>query len=78
MPRFFFHLHNDIDTHDEEGRDLPDIDAARRSAEHDARNMAAESVRAGHLVLDHFVEVTGEEGRPLFRVTFGEVVEIRR
>ena len=77
MPRYFFHLHNDLDVRDEEGRDLPDIETAHSVAEDDARTMAAESVRMGHLTLAHFVEVTGQEGRPLFRVTFGEVVEIR-
>jgi len=77
MPRFFFHLHNDLESADDEGRELPDIEAARRAAEQDARDMAAESVRAGHLTRSHFVEVAGEDGEPRFCVTFGEVVEIR-
>ena len=76
MPRYYFHLYNDVETHDEEGRDLASIDAARRAAEEDARHMAAESVRSGRLQLDHFVEVAAENGEPLFRVTFGDVVEI--
>jgi hypothetical protein len=76
VPRYFFHLHNDVETHDEEGRDLADIDAARRAAEEDARHMAAESVRGGCLPLGHFVEVADEDGQSLFRVTFGEVVKI--
>jgi hypothetical protein len=76
VPRYFFHLYNDLEVRDDEGRDLPDIDAACRAAEEDARHMAAESVRAGHLPLDHFVEVTDADGNPLFRVTFGQVVEI--
>ena len=76
MPCYFFHLHNDLQTRDEEGRELASFDAARRAAEEDARHMAAESVRAGHLQLDHFVEVTAEDGQPLFRVTFGDVVRV--
>jgi hypothetical protein len=78
MPRYFFHLHNDLDVRDEEGRELPDIESALRAAGEDARTMAAESVRMGHLNLAHFVEVTGPDGRPLFRVTLGEVVEIKK
>ena len=76
MPRYFFHLHNDYDTHDDEGRELSDLHAARRCAEEDARAMAAESVRDGHLNLSHFVEVADEGGAPFFRVTFGEVVRL--
>jgi hypothetical protein len=77
MPRFFFHLHNDMDVLDEEGRDMPSVQAARHAAEEDARTMAAESVRTGRLVLDHFIEVASETGQALFRVRFGEVVEVR-
>ena len=76
MPRYFFHLHNDLEVVDDEGRDLPGLEAARRAAEDDARQMASESVRQGHLDLAHFVEVTGDDGHPLFRVKFGEVVRI--
>jgi hypothetical protein len=76
VPRFFFHLHNDLDTCDEEGRDLPDLAAARSAAEEDARHMAAESVREGRLNTSHFVEVSGDDGQSLLRVTFGEVVKI--
>jgi hypothetical protein len=77
MPRYFFHLHNDEDTLDEEGRELPDIDAARREARADARHMAAESVSStGRLDRSHFVAVTRADGKLLFRVTFGEAVAI--
>ena len=76
MPRYFFHLHNDIDVTDDEGRELADESAARSAAHDDARQMAGESVQHGHLNLDHFIEVADDEGRPLFRVTFREVVTI--
>ena len=76
MPQFFFHLFNDEITLDDEGRNLADLPAARACAIDDARQMAAESVRAGHLDLSHYVEVTGDDRQPLFRVTFGEVVQI--
>jgi hypothetical protein len=76
MPRYFFHLHNDIDVHDDEGRVLRDLDEARRCAEQDAREMAAESVREGKLNVAHHVDVTDEAGTLLFSVTFGQVVTV--
>lgn len=74
---FYFHLHNDVHTQDESGRDLPDAAAARAVAEDEARAMAAESVKVGHLDLSHNVEVADENGDTLFAVTFGDVVAIR-
>lgn len=74
--RFFFHLHNDIETRDEEGRDLPNADAALALARNEARLMAAESVRTGHLDLSHNIEVTDESGATCFRVSFGDVLAI--
>ena len=76
MPRYFFHLHNDVDALDDEGRELPNVDAARRCAEEDARQMAGESARHGHIDRAHYVEVADDTGNSLFRVTFGEVVRI--
>lgn len=76
MPRFFFHLHNDVDSFDEEGRELPDIAAAREAAMLDARAMAAESVRLGHLDPSHYVAVTDENGDTLFCTSFREAVTI--
>lgn len=74
--RFYFHLYNDIDARDEEGTELADIAAARAVAEEEARTMAAESVKKGHLDLSHFVEVSNAAGTTLFKVTFGNVVEV--
>lgn len=74
---FYFHLHNDIHTVDEEGCELPDAEAARAQAEDEARVMAAESVRSGHLDLSHYVEVADESGETLFKVRFGDVVCVR-
>jgi len=75
MARFYFHLYNDIVSKDEEGRELPNVEAARHDAQEDARDMAAESVRDGQLNLSHYVEVADESG-PLFRVTYGDVVTV--
>ena len=74
--KFHFNLSDDVYTQDEDGRDLPDIHAARRYAETNAKIMAAESVRNGLLNLLHYVEVTDGAGDFLLKVTFGEVVAV--
>jgi hypothetical protein len=74
--RFYFHLHNDLDTLDEEGAELANEQAAKDHALKEARVMAAESVRLGTLNLSHFVAVTDSEGKPRFKVKFGEAVDI--
>lgn len=76
--RYFFHLHNDIDVRDDEGVDLPDLDTARRRAVQYACEMAAESVRDGHLVLSHSIEVTDEAGDRVFSLSFADAVQIDR
>jgi hypothetical protein len=76
MARYFFHLHNDVETRDEEGVELPDLTAARRVAEHEARTIAAESVAHGRLCLGHSIEVADESGATVLVVRFGEVVEV--
>lgn len=43
-----------------------------------AREMAAESVRQGHLVLDHRIEVTNELGHTIGTVRFRDVIEVRQ
>jgi GTP cyclohydrolase III len=74
--RFFFHLHNDLDTRDDEGRELPDEGAALASAREEARVLAAESVREGALNLAHYIAITDATGATVGTVTFGDVVEI--
>ena len=76
MPHFYFHLHNDLEALDPEGRDLPDLAAARDAATRAVRELAAETVAEGRLNLGHFVEVADGAGEPLFRVAFGDVITI--
>jgi hypothetical protein len=77
MPRYFFNLRNSTSTNDEEGRILPDIEAARIAARANAINMAAVSVLEERLFNPrHHIEVTDEAGEVLFTVSFGEVVKV--
>jgi hypothetical protein len=77
MPRYYFHLHNDLTATDDEGRELSGPGAARRAAEEDAREMAARSVQhEGRLNLAHYIEITDERGESVARVHFGDAVAI--
>ena len=77
MRRYFFHLFNSDTALDEEGEELPNDAAAFQEAITNARVMAAESVRKGHLILDHRIEVTCDDGRTLGNVYFRDVVQVR-
>jgi hypothetical protein len=74
--RYYFHLHNDVQSRDEEGRDLPSLEAARLVAVDEARVMAAESVGEGHLDLGHHIKVEDESRTIQFEVTFGDAVTV--
>ena len=77
MPRYFFHLHNDIEALDDEGVDLPNLDAARAVARHSVQFAAAQSIKdKAHLVLDHRIDIADESGTILETVRFGDVVTV--
>jgi hypothetical protein len=76
MPPYYFHLYNDMVVMDEEGRELPDMAAAREHAIEGARSLMAEQIMAGRLRLQHRIEVADEEGRVLMTIPFRELVNI--
>jgi hypothetical protein len=77
MPRYFFHIFNHEIVMDEEGIDLPDLEAAREVALDSARDLVCESVHQGHLNLDHRLEVNDENGETLIVLTFREAFTIQ-
>ena len=77
MPLYFFDIYNDETVLDPEGIDLADDAAALERAAVEARVLAAESVRKGHLVRSHHVEVLDADRKPIGTVRFDEAVEIR-
>lgn len=77
MPRYYFHLFNDMQIPDAEGIELPNDSVALERAQSAAREMAAESVRQGRLVLNHRIEVTDESGKSVGVVHFGDAVLIK-
>ena len=50
MARYYFHVFNDEQTHDDEGQEFPDVQAARDRAHYEIRKLAAHSIAEfGHL-----------------------------
>lgn len=77
MPRFFFHLHNDVDAPDPDGVELPDLEEARAVALHNAPFSAGQSVKdMGHIVGGYRIDIEDENGIVLDTVYFRDAVEI--
>lgn len=76
MPHFYFHLFNDETILDQEGVDLPDKAVAIEKACKAAREMAAESVREGRLVLDHRIDVADDSGATVATIRFRDAVQV--
>ncbi len=76
MPRFYFHLYNDETIHDDEGTELPNETVALESAARMAREMAAQNVRDGRLVLAHRIEVRAQNDTPVGTIHFRDVVRV--
>lgn len=76
MPRFYFHLFDDMASMDEEGKDLPSIQFAHQEAIRAVRAIACAEVVEGHLNLDHRIEIADETGEVLDTVRFRDVVKI--
>jgi hypothetical protein len=76
MPRYFFHIYNDMVAMDQEGTELPDMAAAREHAIEGARSLMAENLLQGRLRLHHRIEVADETGRVLMTIPFREMVDI--
>ena len=77
MPRFFFHVCNGNGlTEDEEGQELGDVEAARRRAVIEARDIMSHEMREGELNLASFIEVQNEAGEYLFTLPFSDAFKI--
>jgi hypothetical protein len=76
VPRFYFHLYDDIVTFDEEGRELPSAAAAREEGIKIAREIACSEVLEGHLGLGHRIEVTDASDGPVATLVFKDVVKL--
>lgn len=77
MPKYYFHLHDDLDVPDEDGAELPDLGAAKARAVREARVIMSESLNSeGRIVLSHRIEIKNHDGDVLLTVQFRDVVKI--
>ena len=77
MPRYFFNIYDDVVVKDDEGMELPNLEAARLQALNGARDLIATQVRHGYMERSHWLEVEDAAGEVLLNLTFAEAVEIR-
>jgi len=77
VPRYFFHVYDDIIALDDEGVELPNEKAARLHATIGARDIMAAQVKHGYLVRSHWIDVTDEQGEALFTLSFEDAVDIK-
>ena len=78
MPRFYFHIYDEVDLLDEEGIEMADAPTARAAAMAGARAMICDEVKKGHLDLRHRIEVEDESGGAVLTLTFGDAVVIEK
>ena len=78
MARYFFNLVDGVRIDDEEGQELPDLDAARAEAVKSARSMMADAIWTGRLPLDEEIEIVDRHGHVLAIVAFTEAVHVPR
>ena len=79
MPRYFFDLYNDMDAPDDEGRELPDVDAVVAEAVKEARAMIKASIdETGRIDLRHHIDVRDECGNSVFVIHFEDAVTVQR
>lgn len=77
MPRYYFHICNGTGfVQDEEGLELPDLDAARAEAVRSARSIMASDVQRGMLDLSSFIEIEDENQRLVQTLGFQEAVDL--
>ncbi len=77
VPRYFFHVYDDVIAEDEEGAELPNLAAARLNALRGARELIADQVRRGYMVRSHWIDVVDEQGEKVLTITFGDAVDIK-
>jgi len=77
VPKFFFHLYDDLVAHDEEGQQLLDQAAAVDVGVRSARHLACAEVLEGHLNLKHRIEVEDESGNLVTTIRFEDVIAVQ-
>jgi hypothetical protein len=77
MAGYYFHLRNDLDVPDDEGKELANLQAARAHAVVMARFEVAEAAKLdGRILLSHRIDIEDEQGNVLSSVSFDEAVSV--
>lgn len=76
MPRYFFHVYDELVLRDEDGIEFSGEEAARDAALAGVRALICDQVKAGRLNLNYRIEVEDESGGALFTLPFAEAVTI--
>ena len=76
MPRYYFHLYNDVVSMDDEGVELPDREAARANGIREAREMMVEMVGEGRMNFSHRIDIADESGAVIDQVIFAQAVAV--
>jgi hypothetical protein len=77
VTRFYFHLHNDMDVPDDDGKELHNLEAAHAHAIRMARFEVSEAVvRDGRIVLSDHIDVEDGNGAVLATISFRDAVKI--
>lgn len=78
MPRYHFHVQTAVQARDEEGQDLPDLDAAKASAMKGVRFLMIEEMRCEHRFSpNHAIKITDSDGAVLHTTRYGDCVDVR-
>ena len=78
MARYYFHLLNDVDARDDEGKEFPDLSVARDYARSNIRFTAGEVLKEqGDLVLSHSIQIEDAERNVLDTLYFRDVLNIK-
>ena len=79
MPRYYFDLHNDVDAIDEEGRELPDLEAVKADVLKEVRAMIKTSIdETGRIDLRHHIDVRDEHDSVVYVMHFEDAVTVQR
>lgn len=77
MSIYHFNLFNSVTVPDDQGTDLPDLDAARAYALSNIRHIAAADVLEGQLDLGHRIEIADDAGTILLTLYFRDALAVQ-
>jgi hypothetical protein len=78
MPIYFLHVFNRTgDARDEEGLDLPDLEAARAAAVRGIRSILSDEVVHGAIDFEGRVDIADEADQVLACIPYRDAVEVR-